>query len=214
MKKMITLVALAAFSTACGSSRGSAEERYLDAIQMKLDGDQRGYYDEMMLLAVEESDTRAGRRARTAVTGGSGILLLAAAAGVVGAVAVPNFLSFQAKASQAEAKSTLQMIYTAQSAFFAEKQRYCRTFAECGVDNLTNADSKYVYFMGADSSAGPGQEALRLEAISLMESLGIDPVVTKRGFVVVAVGNIDSDSDLDVWTIDESSGLYNVVSDP
>lgn len=214
MKHLIACLSIAALITACGTgaSRGNAEQRYMDAIQLKLDGDQRGFYDEMMRLAVDEPDSRAGRRARAAVTGGMGVMYAAAAAGILAAVAVPEYVEFQSKAKQAEAKSKLQMAFTAQQSFFAERGRYCRTFQECGLENLS--DGTYVFFMGADVSAAPGLDYLKYEGSSLLESMGIDPVVSKNAFVIVAVGNIDSDVDLDVWSIDEERGLYNVVSDP
>ncbi len=211
MKHLIACLSIIALATACGGSRGSAEERYLDAIQMKLDGDQRGFYDELMRLAVEEPDTRAGRRARSAVTGGNSLLYAAAAVGVLAAVAVPSFNEYQGKAKQAEAKSKLQQAYVAQMAFYAENNRYCRTFAECGLDGLS--DGEYIFFMGADVSAAPGLDYLKYEGSSLLESMGIDPVVTQDAFVILAVGNIDTDTDVDVWSIDEGNSLYNVVSD-
>lgn len=179
---------------------------------MKLDGDQRGYYDELMRLAVEEPDTRAGRRARAAVTGGSGVLYAAAAAGIAAAVAIPSFQQYQAKATQAEAKAKLQQAYAAQMAFFAENNRYCRTFEECGLEGLS--DGNYIFLMGADVSVAPGLDYLKYEGSSLLESMGIDPVVSQNAFVVLAVGNIDSDPDLDVWSIDEGGSLYNVIADP
>ncbi|MEO1613696.1 MAG: hypothetical protein AAFU55_15270 [Pseudomonadota bacterium] len=78
MKHLITCLSVAALISACGGSQGNAEKRYMGAIQKKLDGDQRGFYDDLMVLAVEESDTRAGRRARTAITGGMGLFYAAA----------------------------------------------------------------------------------------------------------------------------------------
>lgn len=211
MKKIALGLTVAFLASACGSTK--PEERYLDAIQKKLDGDQRGFYDDMMTLAVEESDTRAGRRARAAVSGGVDIITLAGVAGVLAAIAVPNFLKFQAKAKQSSVKSGLRSLFTSQMAYFAENGRYCRSFQECGMSDAYLADGPYMYFIGDDVlSSQPSYEVQ--QAYDLMNDLGITPVVTDTGFVIVAVGNIDTDSDLDVWTIDDSNLLYNVVSDP
>lgn len=211
MKQIALGLALVLVASACASS--SPEERYLDAIQKKLDGDQRGFYDDMMTLAVEESDTRAGRRARTAVTGGGEVLVLASVAGILAAAAVPNFLAFQSKAKQSSAKAGLKSMFTAQMAFFAENGRYCRTFQECGVDMGFVGGDGYMFFLGDDVLSNESSYKVQ-QAYDLMKDLGIDPVVTDQGFVIVAAGNIDSDPDLDVWTIDDQNMLYNVVSDP
>lgn len=196
----------------CGG--GDANERYLDAIQKKLDGDQRGFYDDMMELAVDEPETRAGRRARTVVTGGGAeLLLLAGAAMAVGAASYLVGYRVETSALQQSVQQELASLSAAQAQFFANNQRYCRTFEECDLASLSGPDSSYVFFMGDDASVSAENELLRLEAAALMESMGIEPVVTGDGFLAVAVGNIDSDSDLDVWTVDQTGGIYNVISD-
>src|SRR3972149_10692881 len=44
--------------------------------------------------------------------------------GILAAIAIPNFLKFQAKSKQSEAKTNLKGIYTAETGYFGENNKY------------------------------------------------------------------------------------------
>jgi len=105
---------------------------------------------------------------------------------------------------QSEARSNLRAIYVLQETCYSERSTYCGTF------ELLNFNppgmNRYAYFLPGDripaEKGGPYQ---------LPDT--VKPRVNEKGYQVVAVGNIDSDPGLDVWTVDETESLQNVIND-
>src|SRR5512145_1528413 len=52
------------------------------------------------------------------------LMIVVAIIGILAAIAIPNFLRFQAKSKQSEAKTNLGGIFTAQTAYFGENNLY------------------------------------------------------------------------------------------
>src|SRR3954467_5075932 len=52
------------------------------------------------------------------------LMIVVAIIGILAAIAIPNFLKFQCKAKQSEAKTNLAGIFTAEKAFFGEYNPY------------------------------------------------------------------------------------------
>jgi len=52
------------------------------------------------------------------------LMIVVAIIGILAAIAIPNFLKFQAKSKQSEAKSNLGAIFTGQVAYFGEQNVY------------------------------------------------------------------------------------------
>ena len=52
------------------------------------------------------------------------LMIVVAIIGILAAIAIPNFLRFQAKSKQSEAKTNLGAIYTGQSSYFGERNSY------------------------------------------------------------------------------------------
>src|SRR5689334_2957683 len=50
------------------------------------------------------------------------LMIVVAIIGILAAIAIPNFIKFQAQSKQSEAKANLKAIFTAQKAFFQEKK--------------------------------------------------------------------------------------------
>jgi len=60
------------------------------------------------------------------------LMIVVAIIGILAAIAIPNFLKFQARSKQSEAKTNLKSLFTAQKSFFAEKDRYSSFANEIG----------------------------------------------------------------------------------
>ena len=60
------------------------------------------------------------------------LMIVVAIIGVLAAIALPNFLRFQCRATQSEAKTNLGGIRVCQEAYFAEHKKYGNNFAGMG----------------------------------------------------------------------------------
>ncbi|MDP2273445.1 MAG: pilin [Archangium sp.] len=125
--------------------------------------------------------------------------------GILAAIAIPNFIRFQARSKQAECKSNLKSAYLAQKSYFAEKDVYGESAEEIGF--RVEGRNRYAYRIGADSvlpatlTTTPTAE---LEAAALLEEVGVHG----DAVTMTCAGNIDNDATLDVWSI--SSEQRNV----
>ncbi|MBS3756177.1 MAG: prepilin-type N-terminal cleavage/methylation domain-containing protein [Desulfobacterales bacterium] len=52
------------------------------------------------------------------------LMIVVAIIGILAAIAIPNFMNYQCKAKQAEAKSLLDALWTAEESYFAEHSVY------------------------------------------------------------------------------------------
>jgi type IV pilus assembly protein PilA len=125
--------------------------------------------------------------------------------GVVAAIAIPNFLKYTARAKQSEAKINLTAIWMAQEEYHYDTNQYGETFQE--IVWAPEGQTRYSYHLlpgeVIDASVG-GPYSLPPD---------VEAFVDDFTFQAVAVGNIDPDDTLDVWTIDQDKTLKNVVND-
>lgn len=135
----------------------------------------------------------------------------ATSAGIIAAVAVPNFMKFQCRSRQAEVRSMLKRIAVSQLEHGVEKKRYATTFRDLGIE--ADPKARYTYCMGADClrCVAPGCEAAnRQNPCAGMSSVG---KTLKDGFQVCAYGDADSDPALDIWLVDEAATPQNAEND-
>lgn len=71
------------------------------------------------------------------------LMIVVAIIGVLAAIAIPNFLNYQCKAKQSEAKSNLGSIRTSEEAYLAEYDAYTTDLTKIGFD--TKGSSRYSY---------------------------------------------------------------------
>lgn len=85
------------------------------------------------------------------------LMIVVAIIGILAAIAIPNFQKFQEKARQAEAKSSLSGIFTAEAAFFAEYNTYSARFDSIGYSATGNVtyDAGFAADLGAPPAAAP-----------------------------------------------------------
>lgn len=111
------------------------------------------------------------------------LMIVVAIIGILAAIAIPNFLRYQAKTKQSEAKTNLGAIFTSQVTYFGEEDTYST------VSNIAWAPegtTRYAYTMvSADDSS----------------------------FTAEAEGNVDADSATDIWQMDNTRQLTNTSND-
>ena len=130
------------------------------------------------------------------------LMIVVAIIGILATIAIPKFMSYQAKAKQTEAKNNLVAIHTGEIAYFAENNGYIDDFNAIGF-GISGSSQRYYYEIGKSNvgTLAPGCTASALDK------------ATPTEFVAVAVGNIDGDTTCDVWTIDQDKVLKNVTND-
>lgn len=155
------------------------------------------------------------------------LMIVVAIIGILAAIAIPNFLKFQAKARQSEAKTNLSSIATAEIAYFAEKNNWGFTFYRIGWS--PQGQAKYKYLLG--TVTGDGSDAAETAGVIVGSStcnntggtpctntcgpghtalVATDPVI---GFTASAEGNVDSDTVTDCWYINQEKTPVNSWND-
>jgi len=138
------------------------------------------------------------------------LMIVVAIIGILAAIAIPNFLKFQAKSKQSEAKTNLKGVYTAETSYFGEKNQY-GTFDDVNWAPVGN--TRYHYTLtGAitgDNSLEKGMQLTGLSASWSTDGPGLQP----QTFTAGAVGNIDNDTETDCWEINDANQLTNTKND-
>jgi type IV pilus assembly protein PilA len=126
------------------------------------------------------------------------LMIVVAIIGILAAIAIPNFLKFQAKSKQSEAKTNLKAVFTAETAYFGENNTY-GTFTTA---NWTPIGTKqiYRYDIGTETIQPPSG-AVGAPVYARAPGWGaVD-------FTAGAGGNIDADTTLDSWTVTPANDL-------
>ncbi|HSI03281.1 MAG: type IV pilin protein [Myxococcota bacterium] len=127
------------------------------------------------------------------------LMIVVAIIGILAAIAIPNFVRFQAKSKQSEAKANLKAIFVAKKSNFAEND----TFA-CNLCNfIPESGNRYTYNGGASSYASqkPASTYTGASVTSAAE--------TATSFTATAMGNVDTDATIDGWEINDQNALCN-----
>jgi prepilin-type N-terminal cleavage/methylation domain-containing protein len=159
------------------------------------------------------------------------LMIVVAIIGILAAIAIPNFVKFQARSKQSEAKANLKAMFTAEKAFAAEKDKFSSLTGEIGFSPERN--NRYAYWVGAgttltDRSATTGVEAATSADVGIMYDIfkygnatpfsavtttapATPCTTTTAGLFTdgqgqpqwsgVANGQIDNDVATDIWTI-------------
>jgi type IV pilus assembly protein PilA len=98
----------------------------------------------LSIVAIVKYGKAVGTTAKTLAIVALALNLLALPffVGIVAAIAIPNFVKFQCRSKQSEAKSNLQRLYIQEESFHAEADRYSARLDEIG---FTPAGTKVRY---------------------------------------------------------------------
>ena len=155
------------------------------------------------------------------------LMIVVAIIGILAAIAIPNFIAYQAKSKQSEAKVSLGAIFTSAVAYQAESQnpqsyapvtisqigwqpsgtpRY-RFFYADGVNTTTGVGTNVNFFTGSSSATNPCNVTVA------PTSGGFQVAASSAGFTAGANGNIDGDTACDHWFINDMRNLQNPNND-
>ena len=156
------------------------------------------------------------------------LMIVVAIIGILAAIAIPNFLKFQAKSKQSEAKSNLGAIFTGQTSYFGEygaysnftainwspsgTPRYRYTLAGNGaVDNVLRigaTDTPVTIPAGVwdgnkNNVTTPGTTTLITPATPVIDNAATPPTFTAGAYGVISSNNANSDC----WSINPARQL-------
>ena len=78
------------------------------------------------------------------------LMIVVAIIGILSAIAIPNFIRFQARSKQSEAKGNLKAVFTSEKSYFNEKDKFTASFFVCGFE--PERANRYAYQVGATAS--------------------------------------------------------------
>ena len=127
-----------------------------------------------------------------------GAVLVPFQLGVLAAIAIPNFIRFQARSKQSECKMALREIYRDQVAYRVDHGRYATRFSELGFQVTPGNRYAYLLSEGEVIPVDPRYPP-SFDPATAIRPFGVG--VKGDEFVAACVGNIDNDPTLDVWTV-------------
>lgn len=160
------------------------------------------------------------------------LMIVVAIIGILAAIAIPNFVAYQAKSRQSEAKINLGAIFTSATAFAAEQATptYVPGPTLDPIGWSPSGQPRYTYFYGTGAlgaAAGNTATPFTLPASVVAPTsctsapatggvtVGSSATVgtTPAGFTAGAQGNVDSDATCDDWFINDQRALTNTRND-
>lgn len=144
------------------------------------------------------------------------LMIVVAIIGVLAAIAIPNFIKFQARSKQSEAKANLKAIYTAQKAYFAENDKYSREMGKIGFS--PERGNRYAYRLAttcttteartANATAAPTADCIGMDVARYGGTVNV-PTATETPGVVTYVNPL---AGLNV-TAGVTTGANSAISD-
>ena len=155
------------------------------------------------------------------------LMIVVAIIGILAAIAIPNFVAYQAKSKQSEAKVSLGAIFTSAVAYQAESQNpqsYSpSTISQIGWQPSGTPRYSFWYQDGVNPATGAGTSVTRFNGSSAATtpcnvttapaSAGFQVLASSAGFTAGANGNIDGDTSCDHWFINDQRNLQNTNND-
>jgi type IV pilus assembly protein PilA len=169
------------------------------------------------------------------------LMIVVAIIGILAAIAIPNFIKFQARSKQSEAKANLKAMFTAEKAYIQEKDVFSNFSNIVGFSPERN--NRYAYYMdptggnleprtvAVPAPPGPGvvYNGITVDTFKWTTAVGNAAILTTPTcggtlgistntnaspvFMGEAVGNVDTDSTQDVWTISTDSRTTTATCD-
>lgn len=208
--------ALAQDTTAPAELKASARTLTVEQVV-----DEKGYWAQLRKSVQVENATPGAYAVSLTVPAGlvrdfaeqlsGGGAMTAGTLGVLAAVAVPNFVKFQARSKQSEVRANLKAAYTGQRMYAAEKDRWGKTFRDIGF--APEAGRRYTYCMGQECLPCDSQGCAVAPVPPPCQGIAKVGKKLPDGFTVCAFGNVDSDAELDVWVIDQGGEPLQLNAD-
>jgi type IV pilus assembly protein PilA len=132
------------------------------------------------------------------------LMVVVSVLGIVSAIAVPNYLRYQGKSRQSEARVNLGGIFVSELTFFGENSRFSN-FTEIGFAPAARTN-RYAYRSHGTNAAG-ADTGVQVITPGVGNDEGENLVVASAssiaGFTATATANLDQDAMIDMWHIND-----------
>jgi len=147
------------------------------------------------------------------------LMIVVAIIGILAAIAIPNFMTYQAKARQSEAKVNLGGVFTTATSYFAENNTFSVPNAN-SLGYVPAGNIRYNLWYGGVGSISVPLAQFKVQAPCAAGPPTVGPMLPAgstagglTGFTAGEIGNIDSDSTCDEWEINDLRNLTNTNND-
>lgn len=146
------------------------------------------------------------------------LMIVVAIVALLVTIAVPQYFKYLAKAKQTEVMVNLASLHTAQQAYFAQNGRYTNVlWGEGGIGWRPEGykpgakEQKCFYTYGFNfSGAQEGVHYFTGKLQAAATNLG-QTSASKDGFVAGAAADVQGKGVIDVWSVDQTRSIINVV---
>ena len=139
------------------------------------------------------------------------LMIVVAIIGILAAIAIPNFMRFQAKSKQSEAKMNLGAIGTTAEAYRAERDTYNADFVQLGW--APQGNTRYAYYFNPSTGLSTILNTVIPMSGLCVASMPTGVAATTDMFTAGACGDVDKDTTCDWWVYDNSRTLTNSQND-
>jgi len=141
--------------------------------------------------------------------------------GILAAMSIPDYISFNTRAKQTEVKVNLGGIYTTESSYFAENGSYIADGDKLG----WTPEGRNLYFYqlsldplvicnaegGSNCFKGAGKDMA--STVGGPDSNAPDPGASQLSFTAVAFSNLDIDPTIDTWMTNDTKSIIMIRDD-
>jgi type IV pilus assembly protein PilA len=141
------------------------------------------------------------------------LMIVVAIIGILAAIAIPNFLKYQAKSKQSEAKVNLKSAFTSETSYFSENNLYVSLTNLTGFA-IAGGNARYAYSTAvAATQAGAAMPAgaASIAAGNGCSASNATEGVSATGFTVGAWGKISNNGLVDTWSMGDQNNLCNNI---
>lgn len=161
------------------------------------------------------------------------LMIVVAIIGILAAIAIPNFLAYQARSRQSEARTNLGAVFVSETLYFGEFNQYSN-FSTIGY-TLAGNGNRYTYrspdvtgqngstanqgtdlfvtlagsgTTGGNPAGGYPEQALGPPSGATLPAAGV-----AGAFTATANGNVDGDATVDKWSLNDIKRINNDLND-